>query len=179
MEYHEKRIKPFKSVTLYWHINQCEECRELFLAMNKASEIEVTPMAAHPVEGFTEAVMAKISALPASEHPTLPERSAAKTSVDWMRLAGCLYALLLAAGLGILYNTELIQLPYPSLGTWEWADVFLGSLAQTGQSAAVYTANAVGGFGNHVLAIAVVLGLTLVFMVHREKSFTKNYERYE
>jgi len=178
MEYQERRIKFFKSIALYWHINRCEDCREFFLVMDEVSnikDIDETP----DIEGFTEAVMAKVYALPLLDHPKEIKRPSTNLSIDWLRLAGCLYGLMLAAGLGVMYNTELIQIPYNNLATWGWFDAFLINLSQAGQSAAVYTANMVGGFGNHALAIAVVLGLALTFMLYREKSFAKRYESYE
>jgi len=188
MEYQEKRVKPFKAAALYWHINRCEGCRELFLAMDEATEIgdscDEVMLSVSPGDGFSKEIMAKISAMSAADHPATHSLAfykpvSDKPSKDWVRLAGCLYALILAAGLGILYNTELIQIPYTGFGTWEWASDLFGSLTQTGQSAALNTASMVGGFGNHVLAIAVVLGLALVFMVQREKAFDKRYERYK
>jgi len=184
MEYHERRLNPFKSVALYWHVHRCEDCRELFLAMDTASEAAVSheTLTECPAEGFAAAIMTKISDLPAWEHPKRPVSpipSASKSSIDWVRLAGCLYALLLAAGLGIMYNTELVQIPYSSFGTGEWLDALLASLSHIGQSATVNATVIVGDAGNYVLAIAAVLGLALVFMVQREKSFAKRYQRYD
>ena len=187
MLYHEKRIKPLKSVALHWHINKCTDCRELFLAMDKAGEYEIealdTGTANLVPEGFTKAVMAKISAIPLSErpvalgrltapgHPMESKSAARKTPSDWMRLAGCVYALLLAAGLGVLYNTELIQIPYYNLGALEQINAFLNNLSQAGQYADTLTM--AGGFGSPILVIAVVLGLALAFMLRREKAFGK------
>ena len=192
MLYHEKRIKPLKSAALQWHINKCTDCRQLFLAMDKAGEYadeyeaEALETGAADIvpEGFAEAIMAEISAIPLSERPMGVDRSVTsehrlfksivrKTPADWLRLAGCVYALLLAAGLGVLYNTELFQISYSSLSTLEQVSVFLNNLSQAGQSAASNTVTAAGGFGNPILAIAAVLGLTLMFMLQREKTFGK------
>jgi hypothetical protein len=171
MLYHEKRIKPLKSLALHRHIHKCEGCREFFLAMENASEAEDC---AAP-EGFADAVMAKIASLPA---PVRAEATA-PPKTDWFRLVGCLYALALSAVLAILYNTELIQIPYPSQGfvTEGRGAAFFGGLAQAGQAAALYAANIAGDFSNFALAIAVFLGLALTFIVMREKS--KSEARYE
>ena len=177
MLYHENRINPLKSVALYWHINKCTDCKELFLAMDQAGEIDSEIETASIIpEGFNEAVMAKISAIPMSERPVSSSRLKAsqpavyKNSTEWMRLAGCVYALLLAAGLGILYN---IQLPYSSLSVWEQVNAALNNFFQAGQYAASNTATVAGGYGSPVLAIAVVLGLALLYMLQREKTFGK------
>ena len=185
MLYHEKRIKPLKSAALYWHINKCADCRQVFLAITEACEtdsLEIETANLAP-DGFAEGVMAKISMIPLSERPvvsisgsdmsTTSKLFMRKTPADWMRLAGCVYALLLAAALAVLYNTELILISYSSLGTWQQIDMFLTNLAQIGQNAASYTANISWGFGNHVLAIAVVIGLALAFMLQREKTRQK------
>jgi len=177
MLYVEQRLKPSKAPSLYKHIQHCEPCRQLFLAMTDfcaddfehQHELEAAP------EGFVEAVMAKIAALPI-EQPTAKEAAATnpKTNAkDWLRLASGIYALLLAIGLGFIYNTELYELPAINISNLDWADAFFGSLAQAGEAAALNTAGMAGSLTYYILAIAVVLSLTFVFLVQREN---KKYE---
>jgi hypothetical protein len=193
MLYQEKRLSPLKSLALHKHINRCEDCREFFLYMDEAVELDAAELDAVELntktelapEGFTETVMEKVFALPAysfakSETPAATGSSSASKWQrtfgiigDWMRLAGAIYALVLAVGLGFLANTELVEIPYLTAGTGEWADAFFSGIAQMGDqigmAAASYTSYMAGDFGNYLLAITVVLALALVFVVQREQ----------
>ena len=145
MLYLEKRIKPFKAIALHRHINKCEDCRELFLAMDAAANTE--PCAAP--DGFTEMVMAKISSLPTHRQVLAP----CKPAANWLRLVGCLYVLLLALGTQISY-------PLPNLG--EWSTVLFNiftQITQTGQTIILYTADLIGV---HILIFAVALVMTAI-----------------
>jgi len=174
MLYHEKRIKPLKSLALHQHIHKCEDCREFFLAMEDALTIE--PFSVEIPEGFVDKVMSKVVLLPTPMRLKSPLYIA---KIDWVRLAGSLYALVLAAVLAVLYNTELVQIPYPTLGVGDWAGAFFGGIAQAGHSVVVNTATIAGNIGNFILAIAVVLGLALTFMVMKEKSNSQARATYE
>ena len=116
MLYIENRLENKNALALHKHIQKCEPCRQLFLAMDSAKELEFEEFEINPAPGgFTAAVMAKITALPIEEHPVAVtaespvEKTASKLALtDWLRIAGGLYALVLAIGLGVLYNTDLI-----------------------------------------------------------------------
>ena len=174
MLYHEKRLKSLASLALHRHINKCEDCREFFLAMDAATRAGNFEAETEPAEDFIEVVMAKIYELPA--YAPLPSETPpkAKSSNDWIRVAGCLYALVLAAGLALFFNTDLIEIPYSNIETGAWADAFFGSLIQAGQYAT--TAALSSGIANPTLAITIILGSTLLFMLQREKVFSKKHE---
>ena len=181
MLYHEGRLKPLKSLALHRHINKCGDCREFFLAMDLAAEtgsegLEPGLQVELPADDFTLAVMAKIYELPAYAPKTV-EEARPKASNDWLRLAGCLYVLVLAVCFAVLLNTELIDIPYPSIETGAWANAFFSNLIQAGQYAASNTAVLPEGLAYLTLAIAVVLGLTLGFMLQKEKlNLSKKHE---
>lgn len=172
MLYVEKRVNSLKALALHRHISTCENCRDLFLLMDATSgqEIEIGEEMVAP-EGFDEAVMAKIYALPAHKQETEIGQPDQPT-IDWMRVAGCLYALLLAAGLVVLYNTELVELPYlfTTSSTTEWVDAFFGILAQAGQAFVLFMANMAGDFANFILIIAFALWLIAIGIYGREKT---------
>ena len=169
MQYYEKRLSPLKSLALHRHIHKCEDCRGLLLAMDEVSEIEEIEIeeTLAPI-GFTDAIMAKISKLPA--HEAMPK----KAPLEWMRFAGSIYILLLALGFSVLYHFDILQISgasaYTSLQNGGQAEAFFSNIAQLGTQAASYTADALGGFGIYMLALSVILGLALVFMVQKEKS---------
>ena len=170
MLYLEKRIAPLQSVALHRHVNNCEDCREMFLALDTtADDIEagIETLAAIAPENFTKSVMKKISGLPARE------RLSASPSTDWLRLVGCVYALSLAILLGVFYNTNLIQIPQTAVisGEWGyWAYAFFAGFDQIAYSVALFAVDMVGGFGNYVLAIALILGAALVTKVKWDQS---------
>lgn len=171
MLYLEKRIAPLQSLALHRHVNSCGDCREQFLALDTAAEDFETHMEtlAAP-EGFTEAVMKKISGLPAEELSVTekPSELSEPPFMYWLRLAGCVYALLLAAGLGVLYNTNLIQIPETAVisGEWGyWAYAFFMGLDQIAYSVTLFAVDMIGGLGNYVLAVVLVLGLALAFKI--------------
>ncbi|MCL2398834.1 MAG: hypothetical protein FWC91_03700 [Defluviitaleaceae bacterium] len=167
MLYVEKRVSPLKALALHRHIYTCENCREMFLAMDAASEMDFEIEEDFEVpECFEEEVMAKIYAMP-SHKPVVKEE---KTKINWLRLLGCLYALILATGWGVLYNTELVQLSYSPLATTEWIDAFFISLAQAGQTAVLYMSNMAGDFTNYILIIAFALWLLAIGIYGKEKT---------
>jgi len=145
MLYHEKRLRPIKAMALHRHIRKCEDCRQFFLAFTDCELVEAP-------EGFTEAVMAKVMALPAHT----PKK---KFAIDWQRLSICAYALMLAVGLLVMPD--------------DWATAFFSGLVQIGQALIGNVLN-LSGFGNHILAIALVLSVALVFMMQKEKHDTRN-----
>ena len=170
MLYHNnKKIDPYKSLTLYHHVNKCCDCREFFLMADQVPEL----VSDAPI-GLTESVMAKIKAVEME-----PSTRDLKSTRDfgpvnnWLRLAGCLYAIIMVAGLGFLYNAEIIQMPYATIDIWERIGMLFSRLAQIGQQTALYTVdtiNTIGGFSHYILAMTVVLGMSLAFMVQREKT---------
>jgi len=151
MLYHEGRLKPRQAIALHKHLENCPDCRELFLVMDSAEEFTDEPR-----EGFVEAVMAKVSDLPAYERVTNT-----KPRVDWLRVAGSFYALALAVVLIIFYNTDLIQIPQTG-GDWFYAitDNMFSLLS---------------GFGHFPLVVAVVPALAFVFMLQKEKVKKHDY----
>ena len=159
MLYQEKRLaRPFKSLSLHRHISKCENCRQFFVAMDKASEADWT--GAIP-DNFTDAVMAKVYGLP--NHPVAPDHPAASDhpAAGWLRLAGHLYTLTAAIILIVLYNVEALNLNPPTLFSVDNSlNAFLSELAQVGFTAAHYTANMVNG--THLLIFAVALILTAI-----------------
>jgi len=159
MLYHEKRLKPFKSFALYRHIHKCADCRELFLAMEDLSELNAETNAP---DNFTDMVMAKVAKLPAYE--VLPKNS----GTDWLYLAACAYALLLAIGFSVLYQVDY----YVSLPTNEYVSAFLDTLSQIGSQAAAYATSTLSDFGLYFLILTVVLGLALALVIQKEKSKT-------
>ena len=160
MLYYEKRISSLKSLALHRHINKCGDCRELFLAMDEVSGLDVVEYAS---EGFVDSVMAKVLELPAYE---LKSEKAA-TSTDWLRVMGCAYAVLLAIGFSVLYNADMSGTGIQIGG---YAEALLATLAGMGTMAASYTADLFSGFGIQFLATAVSLGYILVIMIQREKT---------
>jgi len=160
MLYHEKRIKPFKSLALYGHINKCADCRELFFAMVELGEFNAE---AGVPDNFTDTVMMKVAKLPAYE--ALPKN----TGTDWIYLAACAYALLLAVGFSILYQVDYVLF---SLPTNEHISAVLATLSQVGSQAATYATDTLSNFGLYFLALTVVLGLVLALVIQNEKSKT-------
>ena len=154
MLYQEKRIKPLKAIALHRHLNKCEDCREFFLAMGEASDLELS----EAPDGFVESTMLLINK--SGVTPKLISHTTG--SFDYLRLAGCLFSLFLAASIVIMYyyNIEMVQVPDPTIGAW--IDAFFGGLAQAGQTVALYTANIMGELVNHILIFAVVLILTAI-----------------
>jgi len=163
MLYHEKRLKPLKSLALYMHIQKCADCRELFLAMDELNEFEEIPEAAAP-DNFTDIVMTKIAKLPV--YQPLPKN----TSTDWLYLAACTYALLLAIGFSILYQIDTYQLPAFSLPMDEYTEAFLATVSQIGTQIATYATQTLSDFGLYFLALTVILGLALAFVIQKEKT---------
>jgi len=163
MLYHEKRINLFKSVALYLHIQKCADCRELFLAMDELSEFEAEVAAP---DNFTDRVMAKVAELPAYE--VLPKN----TGTDWLYLAACTYALLLAVGFSVLYQVDVSQLPTFSLPMDGYTEAFLANVSQLGSQFATYATQTLNDFGLYFLVLTVVLGLALAFVMQKEKSKT-------
>jgi len=163
MLYHEKRIKPLKSLALYRHIYKCADCRDLFFAMDELGEFQAEAIAP---DNFTDMVMAKIVNLPA--YAPLPKNA----PTDWLYLAACAYALLLAVGFSVLYQVDVTQLPTFSLPTNGIIEAFFGSITQLGSEAALYATHALNDLGGFILAITVVLGLALAFVMQKEKSKT-------
>lgn len=141
MLYHEKRIKPFKSLALYRHVNKCECCRKLFLAINRMSELEMH----EAPEGLKNAVMAKI---PTLSTPAAP----AKQRINRTQLAHCLYALLLAVGMAILLNTE----------GYHMVDAYFLSLDHSIQAITSFMSDMLGGYVNHILILAVTTILAAI-----------------
>ena len=163
MLYHEKRIKPLKSLALYMHIHKCADCRELFLAMEELNEFSTEALAP---DNFTDMVMAKVAKLPA--YKPMPKN----TGTDWLHLAACAYALLLAIGFAVLYQVDTSQLPSFSLPTDEYTEAFLAIISQAGSQVATYATNTLNDLGLYFLLLTAILSLALVFIVHKEKSKT-------
>jgi len=172
MQYYEKRISPFKSLALHRHVSKCADCREFFLEMtamideiNDINEIEeMEAEAEFAPEGFTEAVMAKVYELPV--HVPKQKRSAS----DWLRIAGCIYALFMSIGIIVLYHAG-IPVPDPnfSISMSEQTIAILNQLSQAGQYAMSYTTDILSGLGRYTLGIALVLGVALTVLIMREK----------
>ena len=112
MQFLEKRVKPRMAAALARHVLQCDGCREMFIAMDEASEVELTDAPS----GFTEAVMAKVAALPAEAS----RKSATPKADIFIRVAWGVSAILLGVCLAFLYNPNLLGdliSAFPPLGS--------------------------------------------------------------
>ena len=167
MSYQEKRIKPLKALALYYHINKCWDCREFFLIMDEALRVKTH----NAPDGFSEAVIAKISLLPSCK--PLEVKESVNSPRSWLHLMGCLYALLLSIGLIVFYNTELIQIPvYPFVDIGIWFETFFSNIAATIWASIgvfTYAMDIVEGFANHILVIFVTVGFVTFRVYCREE----------
>ena len=157
MLYHEKRIKPLKSMALHRHINKCSSCKEFFLSMEAAMEIATETAATElkePPAGFTESIMAKV-AREGSITPIPPEKKGVKGTSPLAGLGAApqglgfmlLYALLLAAGL-VAGEGAVGLVSGVSVVAWSTVDMMVAGLS--------------GAVGVNVLILAVAMILTAV-----------------
>lgn len=152
MLYCEERISPFKSIAMHRHIKNCESCKDLFIAMTT----EVETLHSHVIPtGLEESVMSKIYAIPAYQPKS-------HTSTNWLHVAGCVYALLTAVILAVLFNTDIISINYSFNFSAINSAAFIDSLYN------------VAGLSTRILIIAVATLFTAIGI-----DMGKNTEGYE
>ena len=154
MLYHEKRLKPIKSISLHRHLKKCGDCRELFLEMDMLRNLEITEAPAI----FEKSVMSRIMELPALSPP--PVRTA-----SFHNYVLPVLALALAAVLAVLYNTDLMAANYaavelPVADVWNRVNHMAHYVSQTGQ-------NLINNFIdtisiNFVFIIAIAMAMTAI-----------------
>ena len=154
MLYHEKRIKPIKSVLLHRHLKKCRECEELFLEMDTLQDIEIKEAPAM----FEKSVMNIVRELPALKPAPL-------STSGFYNYVMPVLALVLAAVLAVLYNTELAVVNYtaaelPVTDIWGRVHDFSHGLLQTGQN---ILSNFIDMISiNFVFVMAVAMAMTAI-----------------
>jgi len=98
MKYADKKIMPAVSAELASHVLKCESCREYFLALDEALEIEIV----EAPDNFTSSVTAKVMKLPAYKQESV-SRSDVIVRVFWG-----ISAVLLGATFYLMYNVETV-----------------------------------------------------------------------
>jgi hypothetical protein len=168
MLYAERRIGNLRSLFLYGQLGKCADCREYFSVFDAAIEGGAGETAS---EGFTERVMERLRGEPAYTPARKGEGVFAR--FGWARLAGCVYALCLAAGFVVMYNPEWfsINLSAPRLTDFfsRLSAAYDGAL-QAGQVAMQASGGPPDGAGYYALAAAAGLAAVVFFLFRREQS---------
>ncbi|MCL1988705.1 MAG: hypothetical protein FWG64_12175 [Firmicutes bacterium] len=174
MLYHEKRLHPLQKLDLHKHINNCVNCKELFLAMDdlqifdkidKIDTLDNIEKLAEPPVDFQANVMAQISNLPTYKLDD-------SKWLQWGRIAMCLYSLTLAALLLIIYNTDWIPVnDFATPNLMLWIENVNLTLTNFGQTFNTFLVDNIVHLSNYLLMFGLFLSLLSVFMFQKERVF--------
>ena len=167
MQQIEKTIKPADARDLTKHILKCEDCRDLYLAMDEAAELPEAELTAAP-DDFMQQVMAQVHQLPAYTTPV-----AARGQMG-LRVLWGLSAVIFGVGLFFFLNPDLV---YTLVNTYPAAAAIRDGLQAIGafganalewiaQSAGTATFADMPSMSIGALVLVGVMG-TLIYVLHR------------
>ena len=173
MKHMEKTISTQDAAKLAQHVQDCENCREYYLAFDEAMEaMETVELYATP-DNFTANVMAQVRKMPAYVTPAIA--TARKKGRTALYVFWGISAAVVALALILAYNPQyLINLSYTY-------PIFENVVAAMGRISAAFgqvpewltgdTTVMANSFGIAALAFVLVLGLLLV-VLHKDEGKT-------
>jgi hypothetical protein len=200
MLYAEKRLNSIDTLRLRGHIEECIDCKEVFLFFDEATEeAKIEAESPNISENFVASIMENVNYLPS--HKTKYEKKPVplsamlvhklktmldNSSIGWLHIAGCLYAVLLSVGFVAMYETNQASTLFTNYTGYTILDnlnayinlhispVFLGfsSYLALPNFTQLGTVGLLDMLGNYLLVIGLFFMAALVFVVNRENRRT-------
>jgi len=179
MSHVEKTINPKEAKSLFNHVNSCSACREMYLLMDEAAEIDDLEALTEAPEGFTEAIMNMVAKEAYVDAVAEAPASVTAGGSLALRILWGFSAIILGVLLFVTlnpdvvtnlagYNTAIDSMLYAVNGLSDIIGVAVTNIIEAFSGGAVLT----GTLGYFALVFVVIVGI-LFFILSRQEKITK------